>query len=137
MACSRSTLVSELSAWDADGSASRSIIPVVTGASPWWPSPCSATVPHAGPQTGVGPIELGDLRGRAPRRVLPAGLGEERGAGVVEPVGEGEAGHPFGDQRPVPPLRPDRMVTVVGAWAGKAEHRRSRWGVARPSTAAT
>ena len=32
---------------------------------------------------------------------------------------------------------PDRMVTVVGVGPGRAEHRRSGWGSARPSTAGT
>ena len=76
---------------------------------------------HVGAQTGVGPIELGDLGGRAPRRVLPAGLGEELGAGVVEPVGEGEAGRAFGDQRPVPPPSTDHVPRRVEGDRSRAE----------------
>ena len=106
-ACSRSMLVSELSACDADRMPSRSIVPVVTaerrcrkitglvaavcgGRVGWWP------------QGRVGPVQLGDLRGRAPGEVLLAGLGEQVVAGVLEAVGEVEAGRALGDQRPVP-----------------------------------
>ena len=54
------------------------------------------------PQGRVGPVQLGDFRGRAPGEVLLAGLGEQVVAGVLEAVGEIEAGRAFGDQRPVP-----------------------------------
>ena len=106
-ACSRSMLVSELSACDADRMPSRSIVPVVTVA-----RRCG-TSPGAGrrrarrrvgvwPQGRVGPVQLVDFRGRAPGQVLLAGLGEKVVAGVFEAVGEVEAGRAFGDQGPMP-----------------------------------
>ena len=49
---------------------------------------------HVGPQDWGRPDRAGRPSRSRPTRVLPAGLGEERGAGVVEPVGEGEAGRP-------------------------------------------
>ena len=54
------------------------------------------------PQGRVGPVQLVDLRGRAPGEVLLAGLGEQVVAGVFEAVGEVEAGRVFGDQGPMP-----------------------------------
>ena len=62
-------------------------------------------------QGRVGPVELGDLRGRAPGGVVLAGLGEQGVAGVVEAVAEVEAGRAFGDQRPVP--RPSAAGDLV------------------------
>ena len=114
--CSRSILVSELSAWDADKMPSRSIVPVVTvercgRTSADWSWPSREVVVGFWSQGRVGPVQLVDLRGRAPGDVLVAGLGEQGIAGVLDAVGEVEAGRAFGDQRPMPgPLTPGGLA---------------------------
>ena len=131
-ACSRSMLVSELSACEADRMPSRSSVPVVTAARPCGRRRAGRGATPAvgsggGRRVGVGPVELVDLRGRAPGEVLLAGLGEQLVAGVVEAVGEVEAGRALGDQGPVPgPLARRRPR------AGRRRRRGRRRGSRRP-----
>ena len=105
---------------------SRSIVPVVTWraeAMAW----CAGSTAASGDrlvcwsQAGKGPVQLGDLRARAPGGVPFAGLGEQLVAGLVEAVGEVEAGGAFGGERPVPgPLATGDLATggVEGQDAG-------------------
>ncbi len=131
-ACSPSMLVSELSACDADRMPSRSIVPVVTvdrrwRRSPGWSPRCAGGRVGVWPQGRVGPVQLVDLRRRAPGEVLLAGLGEQVVAGVFDAVGEVEAGRVFGDQGPMPwPLRAGRPR------AARRRRRGRRRGSRRP-----
>ena len=101
---------------------SRSIVPVVTVERRWRSRRAGRR--RAGgrvgswPQGRVGPVQLGDLRGRAPGEVVLAGLGEQVVAGVVDAVGEVEAGRAFGDQRPMP--RPLAAAATSRRAASKA-----------------
>ena len=110
-------LVSELSACDADRMPSRSIVPVVTvarrperpaGWSPRrWP-------PHRLVAAGPGrPSPAGRLSRSRPRRGTRWRAWASRcEAGVVDAVGEVEAGRTFGDQGPVPrPLASGDLAT--------------------------
>ena len=111
---------------------SRSIVPVVTVARRWGRSAGLAAAVPGGrvglrPQGRVGPVQLGDLRGRAPGEVLLAGLGEQVVAGVVDAVGEVEAGRAFGDQGPVP-----RAAGAGRPRAGRRRRPGRRRGSRRP-----
>ena len=64
----------------------------------------------------MGPVQLGDLGGRSPGGVVLAGVGEQVVAGVLEAVGQVEAGRPLGDECPVP-----RAQSAGGLAAGGVE----------------
>ena len=99
-----SMLVSELRAWEAVRTPSRSMVPVMrvarrrAGGS--WSVGCRLVSGCL--QGRVGPVEVVDLGGGAPGVVFVAGLGEEGVAGVFHAVGEVERGGAFQDQGAVP-----------------------------------
>ena len=111
---------------------SRSIVPAVTVARRGEDlrarsAACSPIGAPVRPQGRVGPVQLADLGGRAPGEVLLAGLGEQVVAGVVDAVGEVEAGRVFGDQGPVP-----RPLTARRPRAGRRRRPARRRGSRRP-----
>ena len=90
-------LVSELSACEADRMPSRSIVPVVTverrwGRSPGWSPRCAAVASGCRPQGRVGPVQLGDLRGRAPGEVVAGGPGRAGRSRRARRRGRGRSG---------------------------------------------
>ena len=118
-ACSRSMLVSELSACDADRIPSRSTVPAGDGGTAL--GKIAGLLAGDGGRVGrwldrVGPVQLGDLGGRAPGQVLLARFGDQVMAGVVQAVGEVEPGRVLGDQGPVP-----RPLALSGLVPGGVE----------------
>jgi len=87
---SRSALVSGFSTWDAQRIPSRSMVPAVNGPA------VTATA------LAVRPVEPVDLRAGSPGQILTRRLGEQGEAGLLEAVGEVDAGRALGDQGAMP-----------------------------------
>ena len=132
-ACSRVTLVSGFSACDADTTPSRSSVPGGDRGAARRDSP--SRPPRGGwyPVRAVGPgrpSPAGRLWRPRPSRGSPGGPGPGGRAGLVDAVGQVEAGRAFGDQRPVPRPLTARHLAAGGVEATRrpgipAAHARS------------